>query len=225
MIFPGMSKITLCMIQGIIMFLCIMPPGSSEIQGPASYHYGLVGCCARISERRAIRVKPHASRSMRLRGGCQDSAVAGQEDTAASTDTLAAQREARKKAKQQEKEVKKNAKMAAALAVPIQDLDLGHTAVHFQGSKWPEELHGDLEIPRADTGRRFYTLDEVGEGKDGGEGSRVWVRGRVHQVRAKGNSVFLVLRKGLSTIQVRASCSCLCAIGLKIVYAETAFIF
>ncbi len=197
------------------MFLCIMAPGSSEIQALASYREGSGGGhFARISDPRSAARKStlQASSMMRLRGGCQEEeddspAAGGQEEedpAAASADTIAAQREARKKAKQQEKDAKKNAKMAAALAVPMQDLDLvGHTSVHFRGTDWPEELYGDLEIPRADTGRRFYTLDEIGEGKHGGEGSRVWVRGRVHQVRAKGNSVFLVLRKGFSTMQVR----------------------
>lgn len=34
------------------------------------------------------------------------------------------------------------------------------------------------------------------------DGRNIWVRGRVHSVRAKGNSVFVILRKGMQTFQV-----------------------
>jgi hypothetical protein len=196
-------------------FLCLMAQGISEIKGicPGG---DFTGKPAKIADGHHGATIPFLNLRMSLNGGCQDSAAAttaSMDGIDASADEgIAAQREARKKAKQEEKLAKKNAKLSAAAAAvssvrSSSSLDpVAHQPlVRFNGSQWPSELYGDLEMPRSDTKRKFHTLDEIGEGQHHGHGARVWVRGRVQQVRAKGNSAFLVLRKGFATIQVNSS--------------------
>ncbi len=48
------------------------------------------------------------------------------------------------------------------------------------------------------TNRKFYSISQLSTELGG---QRVWVRGRVDSVRAKGKLCFLVLRRGFSTVQ------------------------
>jgi hypothetical protein len=63
--------------------------------------------------------------------------------------------------------------------------------------------YGDVALVQsaAVTGR---TWTRVSDFADGLVGQRVLVRGRVHTVRGKGKSAFLILRQGTVTLQVRA---------------------
>jgi len=61
--------------------------------------------------------------------------------------------------------------------------------------------YGDVALVQSESisGR---TWTRVAEFSDSHVGQRVLVRGRVHTVRGKGKSAFLILRQGTSTLQV-----------------------
>jgi aspartyl-tRNA synthetase len=74
--------------------------------------------------------------------------------------------------------------------------------------------YGDVALVQSESisGR---TWTRVAEFCDSHVGQRVLVRGRVHTVRGKGKSAFLILRQGTSTLQVcvRGCRSAQCCVG------------
>eukprot|EP00297_Palpitomonas_bilix_P003433 CAMPEP_0113914360 /NCGR_PEP_ID=MMETSP0780_2-20120614/30319_1 /TAXON_ID=652834 /ORGANISM="Palpitomonas bilix" /LENGTH=559 /DNA_ID=CAMNT_0000912181 /DNA_START=28 /DNA_END=1707 /DNA_ORIENTATION=- /assembly_acc=CAM_ASM_000599 len=64
----------------------------------------------------------------------------------------------------------------------------------------PKATFGDYEIIRSvsQSGRKWTDVSKVDASLDGQE---VWLRGRIHSSRSKGNSCFLVLRQQVATIQ------------------------
>ncbi|CAN0381171.1 unnamed protein product [Pylaiella littoralis] len=72
------------------------------------------------------------------------------------------------------------------------------------GTKEPRQKIGDYSLARSEheTGRVFSSVKDLGAPGGVGVGEEVWIRGRVHQVRAKGGSAFLVVRQDtVSTVQ------------------------
>lgn len=67
--------------------------------------------------------------------------------------------------------------------------------------------YGDVALVQSESvsGR---TWTRVADFSDSHVGQRVLVRGRVHTVRGKGKSAFLILRQGTATLQVRGRCRC-----------------
>jgi len=118
-----------------------------------------------------------------------------------------AEREARKEAKAAQKAAKEIAKAEAAavkdaqeaLAAAKEKEPLSHLSLEDPGTA----LFGDYAtiMSQGKTGRAFSAIDDLRPTATGEEG-KVWVRGRVQNVRQKGSSAFLVLRQGaFSTLQ------------------------
>ncbi|CAM9298818.1 unnamed protein product [Discosporangium mesarthrocarpum] len=124
----------------------------------------------------------------------------------------------KEKAKEQEtnskkaaKEARRLAKMAAdAGADPLEALGLekvvypSKEALEAGNAHEPSQRMGDYAVlmSSAETGRVFTSVDQLGVEGGPGAGDEVWVRARVHQLRAKGGSAFLVLREhGVATVQ------------------------
>eukprot|EP00168_Porphyra_purpurea_P011762 TRINITY_DN3011_c0_g1_i7.p1 TRINITY_DN3011_c0_g1~~TRINITY_DN3011_c0_g1_i7.p1 ORF type:complete len:490 (-),score=173.13 TRINITY_DN3011_c0_g1_i7:1397-2806(-) len=107
-----------------------------------------------------------------------------------------------KAAKKAEKEARKAAAAAAAAAAsaPLQPV-----TYRGGGEPAPTQMYGDYAViqsstPPAGSGRTFVRVDGLRmEAVD--EEGMVWVRGRVHTLRAVGRNVFLVLRQSTSTVQ------------------------
>jgi len=90
-----------------------------------------------------------------------------------------------------------------ALAAPPQPSILDSLEkVPYSDADEAEQAVGDFHViqstpPKDGAPRRFVKIENLGKAEAGaGDGQAVWVRGRVHNVRAKGNSCFLVLRQG-----------------------------
>jgi len=107
-----------------------------------------------------------------------------------------------KAAKKAEKEARKAAAAAAAAAAsaPLEP-------VTYRGGDEPAptQMYGDYAVIQSNTppggsGRTFVRIDELRMDAVDEEGM-VWVRGRVHTLRAVGRNVFLVLRQSTSTVQ------------------------
>eukprot|EP00903_Cladosiphon_okamuranus_P012906 g12050.t1 len=72
------------------------------------------------------------------------------------------------------------------------------------GAEEPSQMIGDYSLTRSEheTGRVFSSVKDLGLDGGAAVGEEVWIRGRVHQVRGKGGSAFLVLRQDTaSTVQ------------------------
>ena len=119
---------------------------------------------------------------------------------------LKAERDARKEAKKAAAAAKKAEKAAKAeakrLADEAENVPLAPVA-HFAAGDEPSQRVGDLEtvMSRGESGRNFVAAAQLGAPAPAGvpAGERVWLRARVQNVRAKGSSVFLVLRQGAFT--------------------------
>ncbi|CAM9132998.1 unnamed protein product [Chrysoparadoxa australica] len=93
----------------------------------------------------------------------------------------------------------KLAKSQAQAANPLEGLQ---PLTYGQG-EMPSQTIGDYEMvmSRGESLRQFRAVHELQQGL-AKPGDRVWVRARVHTVRAKGGSAFMVLRgEGGSTVQ------------------------
>eukprot|EP00904_Undaria_pinnatifida_P002120 jgi/Undpi1/11909/HiC_scaffold_4.g01608.m1 len=72
------------------------------------------------------------------------------------------------------------------------------------GMEEPSQKIGDYLLSRSEheTGRIFSSVKDLGSDRGAAVGEEVWIRGRVHQVRGKGGSAFLVVRQDtVSTVQ------------------------
>lgn len=72
------------------------------------------------------------------------------------------------------------------------------------GAEEPSQMIGDYSLTRSEheTGRVFSSVKDLGTLVGAAVGEEVWIRGRVHQVRGKGGSAFLVVRQDTeSTVQ------------------------
>lgn len=101
-----------------------------------------------------------------------------------------AAKKAAKLAKQQEKERKKQERLEAESKANEVPLVATPDAANYGLLK--------LNNSAYKTDRKFIEIGTVGEEL---VGQSVWVRGRVHNIRDKGNSVFIVFRRGVYTIQ------------------------
>ena len=104
------------------------------------------------------------------------------------------ERKAEKERMKAEKNAKKEAeRQAKEEAERIQDVT--YLSYDEQGTYEP---FGDMSriMSRSRTGREFVKVQDL-EGKGGkhGPGDTVWLRGRLHSIRVKGGSCFLVLRQ------------------------------
>ncbi|KAG5178813.1 aspartyl-tRNA synthetase [Tribonema minus] len=70
----------------------------------------------------------------------------------------------------------------------------------------PDITYGDFEVISSvhETGRAFVPVASLGSSSSSAQvGAEVWVRGRIYNVRAKGNNAFVVLRgEGGATVQL-----------------------
>eukprot|EP00970_Alexandrium_tamarense_P019200 scaffold13731_cov207-Alexandrium_tamarense.AAC.3 len=118
---------------------------------------------------------------------------------------IKAAREANKAEKERlkaEKKAKKEAQAAAEEAANRIEV-VTYLSASDQDSYEPM---GDMSIvmSRSRSGREFVKVNDIGGSTDSkiGPGSKVWLRGRVNSIRAKGGSCFLVLRQNsFDTIQ------------------------
>lgn len=116
---------------------------------------------------------------------------------------IQAAREARKAEKERlkaEKKAKKVAEQAAKEAAErIQDV----TYLSYEEQDRYEPM-GDFArvMSRSRTGRNFCKVADLGVENDHKPGDTVWLRGRLHSIRVKGGSCFLVLRQdSFNTVQ------------------------
>jgi aspartyl/asparaginyl-tRNA synthetase len=99
-----------------------------------------------------------------------------------------------------EKAAKKAAQNAAAEEAN-RIADVTYLSASEQDSYEPM---GDMStvMSRARSGREFVNVNSIGADKNIGVGEKVWLRGRINSIRAKGGSCFLVLRQNsFDTIQ------------------------
>ncbi len=66
--------------------------------------------------------------------------------------------------------------------------------------------YGDLPLIQSQTlnSLTFASFDDLEQAAAAGAGAEVRLRGRIHTVRGKGKSAFVVLRDGTQTVQVRS---------------------
>lgn len=108
---------------------------------------------------------------------------------------IKAAREARKAEKERKKEEKRAKKEAQRLAREeverIQDV----TYITIKDQNFYEP-YGDMSriMSRSRTGRKFAKVKDLEEGNFT-SGDTIWLRGRLHSIRVKGGSCFLVLRQ------------------------------
>jgi aspartyl-tRNA synthetase len=112
------------------------------------------------------------------------------------------ERKAEKERKKLEKKAKKEAERAAAEAANRID-DVQYLSFDQQGGYAPM---GDMvrTMSRSRTGRDFIDITDLGASDDAKyrPGATVWARGRLHSIRVKGGSCFLVLRQdSFNTVQ------------------------
>mmetsp|Transcript_17218 Transcript_17218/g.42965 ORF Transcript_17218/g.42965 Transcript_17218/m.42965 type:complete len:638 (-) Transcript_17218:40-1953(-) len=107
---------------------------------------------------------------------------------------IKAAREARKEEKERKKAEKKAKKEAERLAREEAERinDVTYLSVEEQDSYEP---YGDMTriMSRSRTGREFAKVKDLEEKNSPGD--TVWLRGRLHSIRVKGGSCFLVLRQ------------------------------
>lgn len=108
---------------------------------------------------------------------------------------IKAAREARKAEKERLKAEKKAKKEAQRLAKEEAERihDVNYLSVEDQESYEP---YGDMSriMSKSRTGRKFASVKDL-DGETHGPGDTVWLRGRLHSIRVKGGSCFLVLRQ------------------------------
>lgn len=70
----------------------------------------------------------------------------------------------------------------------------------FAIASYEKAQFGDMPLVQSQSksGRTWVDMDTLGESHIGNE---IWIRARIHSVRAKGKVAFLVLRRGFSTVQ------------------------
>ena len=109
---------------------------------------------------------------------------------------LKAIREARKEEKERKKAEKKAKKEAESLAREAAERihDVNYLSVQDQDTYEP---FGDLTrvMSRSRTGRDFVNVKDLEDEEKHGSGDTVWLRGRLHSIRVKGGSCFLVVRQ------------------------------
>ncbi|KAL7536645.1 hypothetical protein ACHAWF_005520 [Thalassiosira exigua] len=132
-------------------------------------------------------------------------ASAAGEKTEEEKAAIKAAREARKAEKERKKAEKaeKKAAQKAAEEAANRIEEVTYLDASEQESYAPV---GDMAtiMSRSRSGREFVDVVDVGGSEDAehGPGSRVWLRGRVSSIRAKGGSCFIVLRQGsFDTVQ------------------------
>ena len=130
---------------------------------------------------------------------------AGTDDAAVNEDEKArikAEREARKAAKEAvkaEKKAKKAAEAAAAAALAAEEEARSKIPVSHMALDQAPEVYGNYGtfMSQGKTDRSFVDIKDLAVSEE-----KVWLRGRVHNVRAKGSQCFLVLRQGsFDTVQ------------------------
>ena len=148
-----------------------------------------------------VRSSPRVSSGLanpRLRSGLMRRYASTEEEE---KQRVQAERERRKAEKEAAKAAKKLKKQQEALATAEEELRLANIRVsHLEAAHSPDRF-GDYETIRSQgrTTRVFSKVENVHEQL----GQEIWLRGRVANVRAKGNAAFLVLRDGVyHTVQV-----------------------
>ena len=116
---------------------------------------------------------------------------------------IKAAREARKAEKERLKAEKKAKK--AAQAAEREAAEIIHDVTYLSYDKQEEyEPFGDLArtMSRSRSGRPFANVNDLSDEAKYKVGDKVWLRGRLHSIRVKGGSCFLVLRQdAFNTVQ------------------------
>mmetsp|Transcript_6559 Transcript_6559/g.19889 ORF Transcript_6559/g.19889 Transcript_6559/m.19889 type:complete len:579 (-) Transcript_6559:1935-3671(-) len=113
-------------------------------------------------------------------------------------------REARKAVKEQEKAQKKERKKTAAATAAAAAADKVVDAVSYLSvDDEPSQVYGEYKLiqsncPPEGSGRTFTRVNELDESK---ADQQIWVRARLHNLRAVSKNAFLVLRQRSSTAQ------------------------
>ncbi|MGK3744694.1 MAG: nondiscriminating aspartyl-tRNA synthetase [Bacillariaceae sp.] len=125
-----------------------------------------------------------------------DASSAPVEKTEEEKAALKAVREARKEEKDRKKAEKKAKKEADNLAREAAERihDVNYLSVQEQNTY---EKFGDLTriMSRSRTGRDFVNVQDLEDEEKHSPGDTVWLRGRLHSIRVKGGSCFLVVRQ------------------------------
>jgi len=135
----------------------------------------------------------------------QQKQEAGGEKTEEEKAAIKAAREARK-AEKERKKAEKKAKKAAEKAA-AEEANRIHDVQYLSFDRQNDyEPMGDMlrTMSRSRTGRAFVDIADLGVSDEAihRPGSTVWTRGRLHSIRVKGGSCFLVLRQdSFNTVQ------------------------
>ena len=137
---------------------------------------------------------PSVTRTFRLMSSSTPDTDAPTEKTEEEKAAIKAAREARKAEKERKKAEKKAKKEAERLAREEAERinEVTYLSVDEQDSYEP---YGDMTriMSRSRTGRQFAKVEDLEEKNSAGD--TVWLRGRLHSIRVKGGSCFLVLRQ------------------------------
>lgn len=135
-----------------------------------------------------------SSQSLRWMGSNGDEVVP--ERTEEEKAAIKAAREARKAEKERKKAEKKSKKAAEKAAKEAAERIEEVTYLSFSDQEsYPAMGDFARTMSRSRTGREFCNVSDVGKGKAHEPGDTVWLRGRLHSIRVKGGSCFLVLRQ------------------------------
>eukprot|EP00188_Purpureofilum_apyrenoidigerum_P006201 Plantae.Rhodophyta-Purpureofilum_apyrenoidigerum.ctg9216.p1 GENE.Plantae.Rhodophyta-Purpureofilum_apyrenoidigerum.ctg9216~~Plantae.Rhodophyta-Purpureofilum_apyrenoidigerum.ctg9216.p1 ORF type:complete len:583 (-),score=121.27 Plantae.Rhodophyta-Purpureofilum_apyrenoidigerum.ctg9216:277-2025(-) len=113
-------------------------------------------------------------------------------------------RDARKAMKEQEKAEKKEKKKAAAAVAAATAADKLVEAVSYLSiNDEPKQVYGEYSLIQSScspegSGRTFTRVNELDESK---ADQQIWIRARLHHLRAAAKNAFLVLRQRSSTVQ------------------------
>ena len=108
-------------------------------------------------------------------------------------------RKAAKEAAKEAKRAKKAAQAAAAEAIAAVEAERSKISVSHLSLHEAPELYGNFAtlMSQGKSGRRFVNIQDLTASPN-----KVWIRGRIHNVRAKGSQCFLVIRQGsFQTVQ------------------------
>jgi nondiscriminating aspartyl-tRNA synthetase len=143
---------------------------------------------------------PAAGTRISTRRWMSEGTVEKTEEEKAAIKAAREERKAEKERKKAEKKAKKAAKAAAEAEANRID-DVTYLSIDDQSS-YPKMGDMSMIVSRSRTGREFANIADLENSEMHSAGSKVWLRGRLHSIRVKGGSCFLVLRQdSFDTVQ------------------------
>jgi aspartyl-tRNA synthetase len=191
---PTASSIQVLVVVVVMLALVAMQRSCSNVLAFQAKSHGRRALLSGLSQRMELSISSRPFHHTRRWMSTENAIEKSEEELAA----IKAEREARKAEKERLKAEKKAKKEAELLAQEEAERIKDVTYLSFDEQDKYEPF-GDLSrtMSRSRSGREFVKVEDL-EGESGGKyapGDTVWLRGRLHSIRVKGGSCFLVLRQ------------------------------